>query len=195
MIRRLQGQLVDLSSEQIVLDINGVGYLVAAKINQENWQLGEQVTLYTHLAVRETALDLYGFATTEELEIFELLLTLPKIGPRSAMQIMSQADISLLKKAVAEQDASYLAKMSGIGKKSAEKIVLGLKDKLNYETLADMSATSSENVETTDTIDALITLGYSEQSAREVVRELRKNQPAETDTRTLIKDALKLLNR
>ena len=98
MIRKITGELVDISTTNVVLDVSGVGYLIYVSKSPANQRLGEVFSYWTHLAVRETALDLYGFTNRDELEIFELLLTLPKIGPKSALQIMSQAEIELLKK-------------------------------------------------------------------------------------------------
>src|SRR5690606_3850094 len=108
-----------------VLDVHGIGYLVFIS-GKTTYTHGDQCTLFTHLAVRENALDLYGFSTRDELSVFEALIKIPKIGPKTAIQILSQTDLTTLSRAVSSDDASYLSKMSGIGKKSAEKIVAGL---------------------------------------------------------------------
>ena len=187
MIRRLKGTVIETSYLWVVVDVGGVGYLVYVpgidSISQES-----EVELYTHLAVRENAMDLYGFLDPEELSMFELLLTLPKVGPKSAMQIMSQADVALLRKAALGDDASYLMKMSGIGKKTAEKIVVGLKDKLGGD---DMPLKEGERGDG-DVVDALITLGYTQKEARDAMQKL---SPDLNDTNTRIKEALKLLGK
>ena len=121
MIRHVRGTVAIAELGHIVVDVNGIGYLVYTTA-KTGVVLGEEILLYTHHAVRENAADLYGFTTLEELSFFELLLTLPKIGPKSALQILSQADVRLLQGAILSQDASHLSKMSGISKKTAEKI-------------------------------------------------------------------------
>ncbi len=149
---------------------------------------GETITLHTYLAVRENALDLYGFLSEEELTMFTLLITLPGIGPRSALIILSQADVPLLRQAALGGDPAYLSKISGIGKKSAEKIVLGLREKLGA---ADLPAEEHPQAEY-DAIDALIALGYSAREAREA---LQRVPPEHTDANSRIKGALKLLGK
>ena len=184
MIARLTGTVVDITPTHVVLDVSGVGYAVAVR-STAPFTHEQSVSLYTYLAVRETALDIYGFHTKDEQEIFELLLTLPKIGPKSAMHILAQADIALLKKAVVAEDPTYLSKMSGIGKKSAEKIVAGLKEKIDHIS-TETETTDAE----TDVIDALVALGYSQTDARAAVQQLPSDI---TDTTTRITKALKLL--
>jgi Holliday junction DNA helicase RuvA len=159
--------------------------------------VNEPITLHTHLAVRETALDLYGFQDQGELSFFELLLTLPKIGPKSAMQILSQADVSLLKTTILSQDPTHLSKMSGISKKTAEKIVLGLKDAFDadlYQGVRDESAEALvQSAFVSDTIDALITLGYPQADARKAVQQLLAEKPHITKANDAIKEVLKIL--
>src|SRR5690606_12668832 len=121
--------------------VAGIGYLVRTN-SPTSYQLNTSVILFTHLAVRENALDLYGFADRDTLEIFELLLELPKVGPKTALQFLTQADVLLIKEAVYKEDAGYLSKLSGIGKKSAEKIVFGLKEK--FEDLDQGAAAAGE---------------------------------------------------
>ncbi len=195
MIRHLTGRVIDASPTSVVLDVAGVGYLVYTTNAGTNFATDCEVHLWTYQAVRETALDLYGFTTRDELEIFELLLTLPKVGPKSAAGILAQADIELLKKAVLENDATYLSKMSGIGKKTAEKIVLELKDKFENLGGADASTyganQSSDNAIMSDTIDALVSLGYPQADARRVVQQL----PPEIDNANdAVRAALKVLS-
>lgn len=193
MIRHLTGTIIDVALTHVVLEVNGVGYLV--HVTSAHFKVNSQASFWTHLAVRETALDVYGFTNRDELEVFELLLTLPKIGPKSALAILTQADIELLKKAVREDDPTYLSKMSGIGKKSAEKIVLGLKDKFpdtHYDTTDEArlnNAGSNEMI--SDTIDALISLGYPQVDARKAVQQL---PPEVTNTNEAVREALKLLS-
>lgn len=185
MIARLIGDVVDVRLTHIVIQVGGVGYLVAVA-NSGEFVLGNTAHIHTHLAVRENALDLYGFTTLDELTMFEHLIKLPKIGPKTAIQILSQADIETLKKAVHTNDPTYLSKMSGIGKKSAEKIVSGLKDVFEETELFSENSTTQQS--DSDVIDALIALGYSQKDALQAIQKI----PAEiSSTNERVKHALK----
>lgn len=193
MVRQIRGVVAYTEEAAVIIDVHGVGYLVHVSIPPTQFPIGAEMQLFTHLAVRENALDLYGFIDRDTLEIFELLLTLPKIGPKSALQILSQADITLLKHAVRNEDASYLSKMSGIGKKSAEKIVVGLKEKfedwdINTAQFSEADDSETETSYARDTIDALIALGYPADDARRAVRQIANEH---TDVQTS-PDALKI---
>ena len=193
MIRSLTGTVIDLTPTAVVIDVQGVGYLVAVP-HTTGIQLEQTLHLWTYLAVRETALDLCGFQSRDDLALFEQLLSIPKIGPKSALQIMSQADLETVRKAVLSDDPSYLHKVSGIGKKTAEKIVLGLKDvwdAADYEQTTT-GATNSNATMTADVVDALIALGYPPADARQVVAKL----PVDiADTTAAVKAALQLLGQ
>ena len=196
MIRRLRGEIVTKTDQTVVLDVNGVGYLIHTPhcIHEPT---GATITLHTYLAVRETALDLYGFTLLDELELFEQLLTLPKIGPKSALQILSQADLTLIKTAVANNDASHLSKLSGMGKKTAEKVVAGLTELYEKHGLTLTPSTPTSDVSSgniNDTIDALITLGYPESDARRAVQHILETEPQHLQTNAILKAALKLLS-
>lgn len=185
MIRSLTGTVTSIGDNQIVLDVRGVGYLIACPTLSHNFTEGERLTLQTHLAVRETALDLYGFPDKKELAMFELLLGINKVGPKSALQIMCQATPSLLIEAAQKNDGVYLHKLSGIGKKTCENIVDYLHKKLDslpvaagpIETEADKL-----NQTQTDAIDALIALGYDASTARESILSLPKEENATTNS-------------
>lgn len=195
MIRQISGIVADIGISFVVVDVNGVGYLVYTN-SPSSHLLDTPTRLFTYLAVRENSLDLYGFADRDTLEIFELLIDLPKIGPKSALQILTQADISLLREAVRNDDPGYLSKLSGIGKKSAEKIVSGLKDKFESRGYDEVSIRSSgaAPTHTSDTIDALIALGYPAMDARRIVLEIAADDPSLSSSADTIKIALKLLN-
>lgn len=194
MIRQLSGTVAQNAEHSVIISVGGVGYLVHTTTPGTSFKVGSELTLYTHLAVRENALDLYGFQLLDELEVFELLIDLPKIGPKSAQQILMQADIELLKQSIANDDAAYLSKMSGIGKKSAEKIVVGLKDK--FELMSQRTNAGEETAaavpHASDTIDALIALGYTPQDARKAVQQL---SPEITNTNDAVREALKQLSK
>ncbi len=187
MIAKLTGTVLDVHPHYIVLDVHGVGYRIAVRTS-DMYTEGDTASLHTHLAVRENALDLYGFSTMDAFTMFEHLIKLPKIGPKTALQILNQADTAILKKAVHTNDAVYLSKVSGIGKKSAEKIVAGLKDVLD-DTDTDFDTTHTNNHDA-DVIDALISLGYTQKDAFDAVQKI---DPAIISTNERIKQALKYI--
>lgn len=195
MIRSLSGTVQSTSPVHLVLDVHGVGYLIYMNTLRYGYVAGDTILLHTHLAVRENALDLYGFPTTLELEFFHLLLSIPKIGPKSAVQILSQADTTVLTEAIRTRDAGHLHKVSGIGKKTAENIVQFLHEKIDH--LARPTHPESNNPESvtnrveTDAIDALISLGYNPSEARESVRAITTH----TSTTDLITKALRTLSQ
>lgn len=189
MIAQLRGIVVEIEPAHIVLDVSGVGYLVAVT-NGTLFALDSEITLHTHLAVRENALDLYGFGTRDELQMFHELIKLPKIGPKTGLQILSQTTLEILTHAIQTNDPVYLSKMSGVGKKSAEKIVAGLRDIFGADGLVG-SYRGKQNADT-DVVDALIALGYPQRDALEAVQKI----PADiTDTNTRVKHALKTISQ
>lgn len=189
MIAHLEGTIIHISDKFVVIDVAGVGYKVYASADaQALCTQSFPITLWIYTAVRETALDLYGFATIEEMEFFELLLDVSGIGPKSALSILSVAPLDTLKRAIATGDMSYLNKVSGIGKKTAEKIIVELRDKLEAHK-GELGGPSSLRDES-DIIEALKSLGYNQNEAREAL----KHVPATiTGTNARIKEALKLL--
>lgn len=198
MIRQIRGTVAGLEHALVIVEAGGIGYGIHVSEPTSQFAVGSEAVFHTHLAVRETSHDLYGFTNRDLLEVFELLITLPKIGPKSALQILHQADIALLKQAVRNDDPTYLSKMSGIGKKSAEKIVAGLKEKLD-DVADEAFVTGSADTEpaTTyahDTIDALVSLGYSPDESRRVVRRLAETQPEISTSPEALKAALKQLS-
>jgi holliday junction DNA helicase RuvA len=188
MIAKLTGIVADVYPDCIVLDVHGVGYRIITR-HTDYYTQGTEITLHTYLAVRENALDLYGFPTLALYILFIHLIKIPKIGPKTAMHILSQTDTDTLKKAVVSDDAVYLSKVSGIGKKSAEKIVSGLRDVLDVHALTDTSEKTS--MRDGDVIEALISLGYSQKDALEATQKI----PADiVDTHERIKYALKYVH-
>lgn len=183
MIRLLTGTIADINQRSITLMTEGgVGYLIYIPA-RTNYQTKSRVTIYTHLAVRETALDLYGFANQIELQWFELLLTIPKIGPKSALQILDQATPELLAESVSHNDAGRLTRMAGIGKKTAEKIVQELTDKIPAELAPADTVTHSSHYQ--DAFDTLVTLGYNPTDIRLVLDELSDGTTSELVTQAL----------
>ncbi|MFM2424061.1 MAG: Holliday junction branch migration protein RuvA [Candidatus Parcubacteria bacterium] len=171
MIRLLTGTVFAIEPNQLVLmTAGGVGYGVGIT-NRLLLVPGEVTTLYTYLAVRETALDLYGFIDQADRQLFELLLTISGIGPKSALQIMDQADRSLIIEAITLEDPVHLTKLSAVSKKTAEKIVLGLKDKIDIS-LQTIPQTPIHDTIYQDAFDTLVTLGYNPITIRQVLDQM-----------------------
>jgi len=187
MIRLIRGTIEEVGENYLVVDVNGLGYQVHCPTTQNSFKENDTVTLHTYLAVRETALDLYGFPEKAELNMFELLLGVPKIGPKSALQIMTQATPALLSEAAQKNDGVYLHKLSGIGKKTAENIVQYLHNKLDKMPQASTAAEGLNAVQT-DAIDALVSLGYDINTARETILGLNEENPT---VNSLVTKALK----
>ena len=190
MIRTLEGTVTSHSNTSAVVVVHQIGYLVHTPALRYTLAIGDHRHFHTYLAVRETALDLYGFATETELHYFELLLTIPKIGPKSALAILCQADTDLLATAILTNDAEHLHKAAGIGKKTAANIVSYLAGKIDPGFTPQASNLSSGPALSTaqvDAIDALITLGYQAKEAREYILKLDTT----LDAKTLIQSVLK----
>lgn len=188
MIGTLSGTVRHKDLHTIIVDVGGVGYKVYSTADSTlDAVTGEPIFLWTYLAVRENALDLYGFLDKETLEVFELLICISGIGPKTALGILNVATPAMLRQAVATEDISYLTKVSGIGKKNAEKIVLELRDKLVTTSEDMVRGKAGEG----DVLEALISLGYSERDARDAVKRLPKDLEG---TSARIKEALKNLS-
>lgn len=168
MIRRLTGAVVDTVSDGVVIDVHGVGYFVHTDVHGRTVPINSEACFFTHLSVRETALDIYGFLDKTTLDVFELLITIPKIGPKSALQILEQADTATLIQATKNNDAGILTKMAGIGKKTAERIVSGLGEKI--DNLDTAYTNTQEAFQETEALDTLIALGYPPNEAREALK-------------------------
>jgi Holliday junction DNA helicase RuvA len=190
-IGRLSGTLVAKNPPQLLLDVHGVGYEVDVPMSTfyNLPALGEPVVLLAHLVVREDAQLLYGFLTAPERATFRELLKISGVGPRTALAILSGLSVEELAQAVSRQDGGRLVKVPGIGKKTAERLLLELKGKLGHD-LAPVSAAPVDAAHS-DILQALQALGYSEREAVAALKAL----PAQVGVSEGIKLALKALNR
>jgi Holliday junction DNA helicase RuvA len=191
MISHLRGKIIHLGDKFVVLECSGVGYKVftSPETLQTLQKPSGEMDLWTYLAVRENALDLYGFLEKEELEFFELLITISGIGPKTAIGILSVSSIKNLRQTIGTGDTSHLTKISGIGKKIADKIVLELRDKIDF---LDSEKDTGEMRDESDAIEGLKALGYNEREAREALKKLPKEISRPSDR---IKQALKILGK
>ena len=191
MIGRLSGTLAEKSPPLVLIDCQGVGYEVDVPMSTfyNLPATGEPVSLYTHLVVREDAHVLYGFATLEERSAFRQLIRISGIGARTALSVLSGLSVGELAQAVALQDAARLTKIPGIGKKTAERLLLELKGKFG----ADLghAGTAAANDNQGDILQALVALGYSDKEAQAALKSL----PREASVSDGIKQALKALAR
>jgi Holliday junction DNA helicase RuvA len=190
MIGRLSGQLVAKHPPQIMVDVHGVGYEVDVPMSTfyNLPGLGEKVVLLTHFVVREDAQLLFGFLTAPERDTFRQLLKISGVGPRMALAILSGLSVTELAQAISLQESGRLVKVPGIGKKTAERLLLELKGKL----APDMSiAAAPANDAQADILQALIALGYSDKEAAVALKGL----PADAGVSDGIKQALKALAR
>lgn len=186
MIAKLTGTIDFVGADSIILDVNGIGYAVFVSHDFIHSQSeGQEIELWIHHVVRENNEDLYGFATKNEQNFFELLLGVSGIGPKSALGILNTAPLQTLVDGISSGDIDQLTKVGGIGKKNAEKIILALKDKL-----ADAGTESPQHVGGSDAIDALVALGYKESDARKAVQKIDKN----LSTEEIVKEALKSID-
>ncbi len=192
MIGRLHGKLLEKAPPQILVDVAGVGYEVDVPMSTfcNLPDLGQEITLLTHFVVREDALLLYGFATASERQTFRALIKISGIGPRIALAILSGMSADDLAIAVEEGNLGLLTRIPGIGKKTAERLILELKGKL-VVTHANSAVQITADAAHNDIISALIALGYSEREAVSAVKKL----PADVGVSEGIRQALKALAR
>lgn len=189
MIGRIAGKLIVKLPPQVVVDVQGVGYEIDVPMSTL-YQLpgiGDDVVLLTHLIVREDAHHLYGFATEGERNVFRQLLKISGVGARTALAVLSGLSVPDLQQAVAQQDGGRLTKIPGIGKKTAERLLLELKDKLDITVVVTSPAAAASN----DVANALLALGYNDREVSWALKQL----PPDLAVADGIKQALRLLSR
>lgn len=190
MIGRLQGTLADRNPPQVLVDCHGIGYEVDVPMSTfyNLPGLGEPVTLLTHFVVREDAQVLFGFATPAEREAFRQLIRISGVGPRTALSVLSGMSVADIAQAVTAQDASRLVKVPGIGKKTADRLLLELKGKIGAD-LGPAGAGAAATGAQADILQALVALGYSDKEAQAALKAL----PGDVGVSEGIKLALKAL--
>lgn len=196
MIGLLRGRLLEKRPNQVILDVGGVGYLVAVPLSTfaALGELHDEVTLMIHTHVREDALALYGFLSAREKHLFELLLGASGVGPTLALKILSGMNVEELVPAIRGGDLVRLTKIPGVGRKTAERMVVELKDKLDAVTVEEVkpAATSPAGIEA-DVKSALINLGYDERTADSAVAEA-KHQGSAKNFEQLLRVTLTVLS-
>lgn len=204
MISYIRGELCDIEEQKAIVDVNGVGYGIY--MPQQALSLlppmGQQVKIHTYLNIREDAMQLFGFLTKEDLNVFRLLIGVNGIGPKAGLNILSCLSPDELRFAVLSGDAKAISATPGIGKKTAEKLILELKDKLNIEDMLEHAAhggdsedlasgtdTASNNMQA-EAVQALTALGYG---SAESLRAVKKSSPECSSVEDILKEALKFL--
>lgn len=191
MITQLRGKLIEIYPTNVVIDCNGVGYWVNISLNTYSTLENEElVTIFTHLIVREDAHILYGFATKLEREIFQKLISVNGVGPASGMMIISTLSSKEIATAIAQEDARLLQSVKGIGAKTAQRIIIDLKDKLDQNLILDVNSTSVKNKSKNEALSALEVLGIPKKSAEKIMDKILQDQP-DADVEFLVKETLK----
>lgn len=189
MIAHLRGTVTAKTTTHAIVDVGGVGYFVACNPDTlSKLHEGRETTVRTYLHVREDALELYGFLMRDEVELFHKLITVSGVGPKSAQHILALGPPSEIRGAIGRGDVSFLTRVSGIGRKTAERIVVELKD-----TLKDGKEAAPHGDVLGDAVDALVALGYSVAQARDAVRKVNRSEV--TDVEGAVRAALKGLGR
>ena len=201
MIEFLRGKIADLNVDRLCIDVNGVGYVVSISETTASLMpsVGEEVKIYTYMSVREDGVSLFGFPTYDDLEIFKLLISVSGVGPKGALGILSVLTPDDQRFAILSGDSKSIAKAPGIGKKSAERVIIDLKDKISAEDTVrqalgpnDQASPVSEGARD-EAVEALVALGYSSSDAFKAVKEAAAALGADADTDTLLRAALKVI--
>lgn len=201
MIAFLKGNLVAVKGEYIFLDVLGVGYrlLVPASAIYKLPQVGENIFVYTYLHVREDAMLLFGFLDEDERELFEILQNVSGIGPKVALAIISTSTVTGFRNAILQDKVEMLTKIPGIGKKTAQRMILELKDKLAKVEIGSSGASEElliiNDTDTGDALNALVALGYNRYEAEKAIKKVTIGNDNNFDIENVIKLALKELAR
>ncbi len=185
MIASLQGQVIQIGEDNLVVDVGGIGYLVyVTEFLVQSQRRGEAVSLLTHLVVREDSLTLFGFQEQEEVSLFQELIRVNGVGPRLALETLSTHSPDVIKRAVLNKQEGIFAQVSGIGKKTAQKILLTLEDRISFtDAMVISPETAGINAEVQQ---ALVTLGYSVLEAQAALQTLPDDAPMDLETRLTI---------
>lgn len=189
MIAKLSGKIEYLKDAYVVVGVGGVGYKVFVTVHTFGMIAGKkEIELFTHTYVREDTLSLYGFLEVSELEMFELLISISGIGPKAAMGILAIADPKTISMAVLNEDSSILTRVSGVGKKIAQRVILELKNKIKDMPGQEKNQLANDN----DAFEALVAMGYSISEAREALKQISSDVE---DVGERVKLALKSLGK
>lgn len=201
MLYNIRGRLTVSDVNFIVVECGGVGFKCFTSLNtvKDIGKVGDEVNVFTYLSVREDAMDLYGFSSLAELDSFKLLISVSGIGPKAAVSILSELSPDRLAVCIASGDSKAITKAQGVGKKTAERVVLELKDKMGAIAVGDASqaaasaATVTEGSNSAEAVEALVALGYSQSDAAVVVGSMDKSLSVDEMIRQGLKQLAKKL--
>ena len=198
MISYIRGELVVIEEDKIIVEVNGVGFSIFMPAQSMNLlpQIGEEVKIHTYMNVREDAMQLYGFLTRDDLKVFKLVIGVSGIGPKGGLSILSKLSADELRFAVMAHDVKSISSAPGIGKKTAEKLIIELKDKLSIEDVltreeseAVTSVGNASNQVQAEAVQALVALGYSNAEALKAVKKVSITEDMSVEA--ILKQALK----
>lgn len=193
MISYIKGLVESIESDRIVVENNEIGYnIFMPQASLEMIGVGEKLKIYTYFSVREDAMQLYGFLSKDELELFKKLINVSGVGPKGGLAIISACPGDSLQMAIISGDAKMISKAQGIGAKTAQKIIIELKDKIDLNEMISKNGTESENINSTvqsDVLEALASLGYSKTDAFNAVK--KSNITEDMDVEVALKEVLK----
>ncbi len=201
MIAYLKGEIVDITEDCLILEVNHIGYNVRISTNVANMLpgIGNDIKIYTFTLVKEDAFQLYGFLTKDDLDIFKKVITVNGIGPKGALAILSVMNADELRFAIIAGDAKAIAKAPGIGTKTAERLILDLKDKISIEDVFDGDISKNKNAVNdeindakNESIEALVALGYSASDALKAIKKVKITD--DMDAEIILKQALKKIS-
>jgi len=191
MIEYLNGQLIELNPAHVVIDVNGVGYFVHISLNTYAALHGQrQVKLNIHQVIREDAHLLYGFHTTDERELFRMLISVSGVGANTGILFLSSLSVNEIKLAIVSADINRLKSIKGVGLKTAQRLIIDLKDKLEKEPISSDIFNLPNNTVREEALSAMVTLGFVKKNAEKIVDKIMREDPAKS-VEQIIKDALK----
>lgn len=196
MINYIKGEVIKKGLDYIIIDNNNIGYYVSTSLSTINkLSEGERVLIHIYMHIREDILALYGFLTTDEIELFKKLISVNGVGPKAGLSVLSTYESNTVKEIILKDDAARMSKVPGIGKKTSSKIILELKDKVG--TLEGLETGKEESIsqldsEASDVLNALIALGFNAYEAKRTLDRIDITDKTENE---IIKEALKNINR
>lgn len=202
MIQYIRGELVSVETDRVIVDVGGIGYGIFMSVHSMSLlpQAGEEVRIHTYLNVKEDAMQLFGFLTRDDLQVFKLLIGVNGIGPKGGQAILSVLSPDDLRFAVMANDVKAICAAPGIGKKTAEKLIIELKDKLSIEDALEHAVSGEESIARTgsasteiqsEAVQALVALGYGNAEALKAVKKVAMDE--NTDVEDVLKQALKYM--
>lgn len=191
MIAHIKGQIAEKFNNSVIVDVHGVGYeITLTALDYDSVKLGDEIKFYTYHSIRENAEELYGFSSLAAKKLFELLISVQGIGPKAAIAILSLAQPEEVRNAIANADAAFVSKASGVGKKSAERVIVDLRDKVGIPShygATEIVSTTGKN-EPDEALDALIALGFPLKEATAALEKVDKTLSVEERIKLALKN-------